>query len=277
MKKTITLLAVVALSLGAAEKLPLPSGKAEFAQDKPARAGKVETFMPRIEGNAIVCGNKRLDLRNDSGMTLSCDGEVMGRFFYYFTGDDKATKKQYWIECGRWFADKEKSSFRKEGNTFFADTFMKIGDYPSWEACKQQVELLPDGLIKIDIQWMPPEDQNLALKGHSLFFMMPYKTGGGKSITLNGSKTMLPMEAVAGSICGEYRPKEFKIVFLPDDPGKTFTITAVKPDIDLFNSWAFKDGLRFNFLDNKKTRHLTVFLDIRQGVKKSNHGYGGGD
>lgn len=48
--------------------------------------------MPRIEGNAIVCGNKRLDLRNDSGMTLSCDGEVMGRFFYYFTGEDKATK-----------------------------------------------------------------------------------------------------------------------------------------------------------------------------------------
>ena len=177
-------------------------------------------------------------------------------------------KKPYWIECGRWFADQEKSFFRKSGNTFYADTFMKIGDYPSWEACKQQVELLPDGLIKIDIQWTPSEDQNLALEGHSLFFMMPYKTGGGKSITLNGKKTMLPTEAVSGIICGEYRPKEFKVVFLPDDPGKTFSITAVKPDIDLFNSWAIKDGLRFNFVDNKKTRHLTVFLDIRQGIKK---------
>ena len=31
---------------------------------------------------------------------------------------------------------------------------------------------------------------------------------------------------------------------------------------------AIKDGLRFNFVDNKKTRHLTVFLDIRQGIKK---------
>ena len=56
---------------------------------------------------------------------------------------------------------------------------------------------------------------------------MPYKTGGGKSITLNGKKTMLPTEAVSGIICGEYRPKEFKVVFLPDDPGKTFSITAV--------------------------------------------------
>ena len=119
---------------------------------------------------------------------MTCDGEMLGRFFYYFTGEDKATKNPYWIECGRWFADQEKSSFRRSGNTFYADTFMKISSYPSWEACKQQVELLPDGLIKIDIQWTPPEDQNLALKGHSLFFMMPYKTGGGKSITLNGCR-----------------------------------------------------------------------------------------
>ncbi len=268
MKKTIMLLSVAALSLGAAEKLPLPSGKAEFAQDKSAQSGKVETFTPQIEGNAIVCGNKRLDLRNDGGMSLTCDGEELGRFFYYFTGEDKAAKKKYWIECGRWFTDKEKSSFRKEGNTFFADTFMKISDYPSWEACKQQVKLQPDGLIRIDIQWTPAEDQNLALEGHSLFFMMPYKTGGGKSIMLNGKKAIFPAEPKAGMICGDYRPKEFKIVFLPDDPGKTFTITAVKPDIDLFNSWAIKEGLRFNFVDNKKTRHLTVFLDIRQGVKK---------
>ena len=236
MKKMLTLLSVAALSLGAAEQMPLPSGKAEFAPTEKASADQVQTLVPRIEGNAIVCGNKRLDLQNNSGMTLTCDGEMLGRFFYYFTGEDKAIKKPYWIECGRWFADQEKSSFRKSGNTFYADTFMKIGDYPSWEACKQQVELLPDGLIKIDIQWTPSEDQNLALEGHSLFFMMPYKTGGGKSITLNGKKTMLPTEAVSGIICGEYRPKEFKVVFLPDDPGKTFSITAVKPDIDLFTS-----------------------------------------
>lgn len=267
--KTITaLLSAAALSVIAAEKAPLPSGKAEFSPAKQNYGVHVQTLTPRIEGNAIVCGSKRLDLLNSSAMTLSCNGEMLGRFFFYFTGEDTAAKQKYWIECGRWNVDRAKSSFRKEGNVFYADTFLKIGDYPSWEACRQQVELLENGLIKIDIRWTPSPEKKLAITGHSLFFMMPYAVGGGKRVILNGTAAKLPAAPTGKSICGEYRPQEFKVVFLPDDPAGTFTVTAAKPDISLVNSWALKDGLRFNFLDNKTTRHLTVYLDIRQGIKK---------
>ena len=52
MKKMLTLLSVAALSLGAAEQMPLPSGKAEFAPTEKASADQVQTLVPRIEGNA---------------------------------------------------------------------------------------------------------------------------------------------------------------------------------------------------------------------------------
>ena len=83
---------ILFLSLGllAAEKLPIPAGKAGLPTSS-AAAQKAERFLPVMEGNAISAGSKKIQLVNNFQITITESGRTLAETAYVFTLTDKKT------------------------------------------------------------------------------------------------------------------------------------------------------------------------------------------
>ena len=86
------------LLCGAAEKLSLPSGKAELKQKTSSR--KAQNFIPEIKKQSIISGGKTLEINPNGQLTLNADGENLAKFFYFFSGKNQHTGQNQWISAG---------------------------------------------------------------------------------------------------------------------------------------------------------------------------------
>ncbi len=171
---------ILFLSIGllAAEKLPIPAGKAGLPKSS-AAAQKTEQFVPVMEGNSISAGSKKIQLVNNFQITITESGRTLAETAYVFTLTDKKTGKTTWHSLGT----RRPGMYKTEsnGNKRIFEQKFSIGNY-TWDFARQETELLPNGLVQVTFTWKNPDPEKYLLKQYGLFFNIPYSVGGGKRI-----------------------------------------------------------------------------------------------
>lgn len=255
---------ILFLSIGllAAEKLPIPAGKAGLPKSS-AAAQKTEQFVPVMEGNSISAGSKKIQLVNHFQIAITESGRTLAETAYVFTLTDKKTGKTTWHSLGT----RRPGMYKTEsnGNKRIFEQKFSTGNY-TWDFARQETELLPNGLVRVTFTWKNPDPEKYLLKQYGLFFNIPYSVGGGKRIVCDGKTHTLPKTPInfIAAISGE---KAHSIQFFPEDPAKTFTISGKAGNIAGISCFALKETLRFDLKENRKENRLVFTIDIRNGVR----------
>ncbi len=264
MKQTI-LIFLLSTAFALFAQLPMPSGAAER---KAREQGPVSIRKPEVRGNAIVCGNKTLTVHENGTLTLTVDGESVGRFYYYFSIENQTEDKNYWFGVGesRYFNTAE-SKFTADANKFQYSGVAKVGGR-EWDFYHQSVELLENGLIKISGEWnKPPEGMKLGVR--TFFFTGDYLTMGGKQLTVNRKTVTIPkVKTQKGNqeFIDIPSASEITAEFFGNEPGKKFTISGTKPTLGSLRGWIPSSGKGITFWLNRGAKSTAFFLDIREGT-----------
>ena len=257
---------ILFLSIGllAAEKLPIPAGKAGLPV-KSATAEQAEQFIPLMEGNAISAGSKKIQLVNNFQIAITENGRTLAETAYVFTLTDKETGKTTWHSLGARRPGMYK--IESNGNKRIFEQKFSIGNY-TWDFARQETELLPNGLVQVTFTWKNPDPEKYLLKQYGLFFNVPYSVGGGKRIVCDGKMHTLP-NAPVNYITDVSGNKSHSIQFFPEDPARTFTISGEAGNLAGISCFALKDTLRFDLKENRKENRLIFTIDIRKGIRQS--------
>lgn len=252
--------ALTLVSLSAAERLPIPAGKAGLPPG--AVSGKTEKFVPKLSGTSIVAGTKRLQLFNNFNISITENGVPLAETAYVVMLTDVKTGKTSWHGL-----DPRPGNYkvRTEGNRFFYEQKMTVGDY-TWDFVRQETELLPDGLIKVTFRWTDPDPQKYTLRQYGYFFKVPYSVGGGKTVVCDGRTHTLPTDPV-NSVFSESGTKAHTLEFFPSDPARQFTVFTEEGGSDGVSVFALKDMLRFDLKENLAEKKLVFYIDLRKGVR----------
>ncbi len=254
------------LLCGAAEKLPLPSGKAELKQE--TSSGTVQTFIPKIERQSITSGGKTLEINSNGQFTLNADGENLAKFFYFFSGKNQHTGQNQWISAGDMkLYPAAKSVFRRENNTFLYEGVMKLGGQ-EWKQYRQELTLLPDGRLRIDCEWFPSPDPKNELHGHSFWITIPRSRMNGNTLDLSGRSVTVTPE-MKNHILGSLRETTPVLTVFKGNAEREFSISGErKKELNGINVFCFKDHVRISVNEIPETRKLRFYLDLRRGVEK---------
>lgn len=257
---------ILLLSIGllAAEKLPIPAGKAGLPV-KSATAEQAEQFIPLMEGNAISAGSKKIQLVNNFQIAITENGRTLAETAYVFTLTDKKTGKTTWHSLGARRPGMYK--IKSNGNKRIFEQKFSIGNY-TWDFARQETELLPNGLVMVTFTWKNPDPEKYLLKQYGLFFNVPYSVGGGKQIVCDGRMHTLPNTPV-NYITDVSGNKSHSIQFFPEDPARTFTISGEAGNLAGISCFALKDTLRFDLKENRKENRLIFTIDIRKGIRQN--------
>lgn len=254
------------LLCGAAEKLSLPSGKAELKQKTSSR--KAQNFIPEIKKQSIISGGKTLEINPNGQLTLNADGENLAKFFYFFSGKNQHTGQNQWISAGdARLYPASKSVLRRENSTFLYEGVLKLGGQ-EWKQYRQEVTLLPDGLIRIDCEYFPSPDPKNELRGHSFWITIPRTQINGNSLDLSGrSVTVTPEKN--NHILGSLRETTPVLTVFKGNVEKEFRISGErKKELNAISVFCFKDHVRISVNEIPGTRKLRFYLDLRRGVGK---------
>ena len=136
----------------------------------------------------------------------------------------------------------------------------------TWDFARQEVELLPNGLLQVTFTWKEPDPEKYTLNLYGCFISVPYSVGGGKRIVCDGKTVSLPTTPV-NFITSAGGEKPHSIQFFPDDPARTFTISGKAGELAGITCFALKDSLRFDLKENRPAGKLVFTIDIRKGVR----------
>ena len=112
-------------------------------------AEKTEASKPKIEGESILCGNKRLNLTKDGRIRISSSGKPIGEIYCFYAVRNTKNGETDWNS----FSIQE-STMKREGNKFLWSLGKKTPD-DSWKAADQTLEITPEGLLKYSINPNP--------------------------------------------------------------------------------------------------------------------------
>ena len=254
----------------AAALLPLaPMGRGLPVPEDRAAAKAVE-LVPRWEGNDIVAGSKRLSLQLNSKMALTEGSTTLFTLQYFGDAVSKATEKKLWLDPTYRFRENGGKMYR-DGNALVHERPYRLEDF-SWEdAFRQRVELLPDGLVMIEVTWKEPEKDLFVFHTYGARWTMPYELAkGGGSFVANGEKVGLP--DAPGKEYGTWRVKpyeKFEFSFFEEHAARQFRISTRPGETgDSANLFRVAWGNEFRIADKVEGRRhgYRIYLDLRRGV-----------
>ena len=263
---TLCSIALAAASLSAALPLgPMDPG----LLPPPNRADeKAEVFSPRWDGNDIVAGSKRLSLREDSCITLTESGETLFTMCYGCRAYSKATGRTFWPTMTYRFGSKGK--MRREGNAIVHERPFRIEDFEWSGAFRQRVELMPDGLILIEVVWTDPENDNFKFTSIGASWSVPYAMGRGYSYSVNGHAERFTAEPdKRGRFWKRGKDGMLEYSFFTDHSARQFRMFSLDgetgPSASMFS---LAGGINFRMAEKTdgRRRGYRVYLDIRRGV-----------
>ena len=185
---------ILFLTLGpliAAEKLPIPAGKAGLPQNT-AKA-EAEMFTPVLEGSTVSAGNKKIQLTDTFKLSITENGRALAETRYVFTLKDRKTGKITWHSLGSKRQGMYKTGW--QGGKKISEEKISIGGC-TWDFARQEVELLPNGLLQVTFTWKEPDPEKYTLNLYGCFISVPYSVGGGKRIVCDGKTVSLPTTPV---------------------------------------------------------------------------------
>jgi hypothetical protein len=224
-----------------------------------------ERFMPHIEGNSIVCANKSLAITRTGLLRLSNAKETLAAFDLAFAMSKDSEERQY--PSMSKFSEKD-AELRREGNVFLIKS--KVSAFgQTWPQVEEKIELLKDGLIRVNLSWdfPPPEGITMSFSSN----VIDLRGFAGEKMVVNqeeyNSPLELPKSKTLRNFPADKQSGELDISIAPDDPIRGFRIfssstsyTLVVADLDsrltLRMSGHNKKGLEF-------------YIDIRSGIRES--------
>lgn len=236
---------------------------------KDRASAPVEEFVPRWDGNDIVSGSKRLSARADSGLTLTEGGKTLFTMTYGCRANSAATGKTYWPRPSYRFLEGGGRMYR-EGSALIHERPFRLEDFEWKDAFRQRVELLPDGLVSIEVQWTDPDNPNLKLKPIGATWTIPYETAKGFAYAVNGVEQKFPDgPAKKGHdwSCGEDGVIEYS--FFRDHAARQFRMFARASETGGKGSmFRLQAGMNFRVAEKVEGRRrgFKVYLDIRKGA-----------
>ncbi len=255
-KFRLVLSAVLPLAVFAAPEI-VP-GKA-WKENKEQSAVKTEPVVPKIEGAAILCGNKRIEMTPDGKIRISADGKLLAEIYCYY-----AIKN---LRNGSidWGSFTEPLCSVKRDRNKFVWTLMKKTLEAVWKAADQTLEITPEGLLKFSARIYKPSHPDWELRSESAWVVLPADPADGSRIVYNGTGYML---ALNGKIFVEdYRSRNFDYRLYASDPGKMFLVCSSKREVHATSLVPYSDRKNFRLIwqfrrDNNGEG--AFFIDLRQ-------------
>ena len=242
-----------------AASLPqIPQGKAWKGKEKKQTAVKQQ--IPRFENGRIVCGNKLVEFTSDGAAKITSGGKLLGTVkLYYVIRRAENYQKADWgsftpAHC----------SYKIEGNKVIWN-LVKERDGVKWQAAKQELEILPDGLIKFSAEFMPPEAKGWVLnRSNAIWVLLPSNSASREKMIFNG-RTVVP-DVNGKQAVGDWKSKSFNYQLYSANPADTFKIFTDKKHIYSTSlvPYPTQQNFRQIFAISYPRRDGTIFIDLRE-------------
>ncbi len=255
-KFRLVLSAVLPLTVFAAPEIA--PGKA-WKEKKEQSVVKTEPAVPKIEGEAILCGNKRLEMTPDGNIRISADGKLLAEVYCYYAIKNQKSGN---IDWGSF--TKPLCSVKRDGNKFVW-TLMKKTPEAVWKAADQTLEIAPDGLLKFSARFYKPSHPDWELRSESAWVILPADPADGSRIVYNGTEHVLALNGKAP--VGDYRSKNFEYRLYADEPGKMFSVHSSKQNLHLTALEAYPGNKHFRLtwqFSKDNNGEGVFFIDLRE-------------
>ena len=236
----------------------------------PVGDAECATLLPRWEGNDIVAGSKRLSVKPDSKLVLSEGGATLFSMQYMCRAESKATGKTLWPNPSHRFAEEGGTRIR-DGNALIHERAYRLEDFAWEDAFRQRVELLPDGLVSIEVVWTDPENDNFTFRPKGASWSVPYELAKDARFSVNGEVREFPQAPRNGGDTWKAGPDgTIEYVFFEGDAARRFrffTRPGEAGDTAYLFSLAWGNEFRITEKADGHRRGYRLYLDLRQGVE----------
>lgn len=250
---------------------PIPSGRA--AANEPAKETRdLREFPVRLKGNSISAGNKTLEINSNGSLCLTADGQELAQFYCFFKGKNSKTGKNVWAPVGgRNIYDANQSLFRREDHSFIYEGTLKISGI-SWKQFRQQVTLLPSGLVRVEYEYFPSPVPSLTVELHSFWITLPRELAENHQFTLSG-KTVRFDPRREGVFLASGKEQTPRLTLCADVPDQQFSITGTQgKDFEKISCLPVGKQLRISLTAPRTQRKGAFLIDLRKSVEKRKSG-----
>ncbi len=255
-KFRLVLSAVLPLTVFAAPEIA--PGKA-WKEKKEQSAVKTEPAVPKIEGEAILCGNKRLEMTPDGKIRISADGKLLAEVYCYYTLKNLKSGN---IDWGSF--TEPLCSVKRDGNKFVW-TLMKKTPEAVWKAADQTLEITPDGLLKFSARYCKPSHPDWELRAEYAWVVLPADPADGSRIVYNGKEYVLDIKGKVPD--QDYRSKNFEYRLYADEPGKMFSVFSSKQEVHATALFPYPGSKHFRLtwqFSKANNGEGAFFIDLRE-------------
>ena len=228
------------------------------------------TFAPRWDGNDIVAGSKRLSVRDDSKLVLTEGGETLFSMQYMCRAVSKATGKTLWPSPAYRFAEGG-GKMSRDGDALVHESPYTLEGFTWEDAFRQRVELLPDGLVAIDVTWTDPDNDNFTFRPKGASWSVSYELSKGARFSVNGEVRDMPQAPRNGGDTWRAGPDgTIEYVLFEGDAARRFRIFTRPGEAgDTAYLFSLNWGNEFRITEkiDGRRRGYRLYLDLRQGVE----------
>lgn len=260
------------ITLQAGNVPDLPEGKAWKSENKTVKAGK-NISKPIVDGMAVICGNKRLDMLPNGKIRITSNGKLLGELYNYQALENLKTHKIDWKSHSRTY-----SKVKFEAGKFVWDLQYEIGE-KHWDSAIQTLEIMDDGKLKISFTAIPPADRDWNLrKGSSSFWLvLPENQANGNEMKYNGKSYILDIKST--SILSDWKSEMFSYQLYSSSIEDNFIFQTSRKEASGTNIRGYASIHHFRLSLEFRGLKGTVYLDLSNSpkLKQSAHSRGGID
>ena len=220
---------------------------------------KTEPAVPKIEGEVILCGNKRLEMTPDGKIRISADGKLLAEVYCYYTLKNLKTGS---IDWGSF--TEPLCSVKRDGNKFVW-TLMKKTPEAVWKAADQTLEITPEGLLKFSARYYKPSHPDWELRAEYAWVVLPADPADGSRIVYNGTEYVLDVKGKVPD--QDYRSKNFEYRLYADEPGKMFSVFSSKQEVHATALFPYPGSKHFRLtwqFSKANNGEGAFFIDLRE-------------
>ncbi len=243
--------------------LPLRIPEAPFLIKAPA---VMQTFTPVLEGNVIVCGNKRLEVERNGALRLLADGQVvLDHVASLLATVDKKTGAKNWLST----ADNQRCkadlcSFVTSGNTITCRRVLPLSD--KLAEYTQTLTLQEDGLIRLETAWVLPTDAQFTALPSSLVASVPQARAQNQRLLVNQKSYTIPLQPEYTFLPSDAKTVYERIEFLPDTTAGFVILPQTIGGLRFYLEKAGATSYSFRFYEDSRTKRLSLLFDLRRGT-----------
>ncbi len=227
------------------------------------------TYRPKWDGNDIVAGSKRLAVNGNSSIALTENGETLMTMGYSCRAKSRATGKTYYPgPCYHYLEGG--GTVTREGNAIVHRRPYRLEEYEWRDAFYQRVEILPDGLVRVEVRWTDPDVDTFEFGSIGASWSIPYAAVQGQRVAVNGATAPFPEQpGNEGMSWKAGADGRVAFDFFRGHASRQFGIFAdAKGSGAAGELFRLPKGLNYRILERRegKVHGYVIYIDIRKGA-----------